>query len=144
MSDASPELRRSTSLAISAALGLANNGEATMGTLSEGAARPDIYLFEGTLPKTVEEIEALLAEGDPQICQNNGAVYVDLAGGPVRATAALLRNRAMHLADFYKPVGPPRYGYKLVDPPLKYSQALLHKGEWRFPTLDHGGTGAVG
>jgi hypothetical protein len=116
--------------------------EATMGTPSEGAARPEICLFEGALPGAVEEIEALLAERDTQICQNNGAIYVNLAGGRVRATAALLRTRAMRLANFYK-VGPPRFECKLCDPPLKYFQALLHKGEWKFPTLDHGGTGAT-
>jgi hypothetical protein len=118
--------------------------EATTGVSSQDAARPAICLFEGALPDAVEQIEDLLVERDPQICQNNGAIYVSLAGGPVRATAALLRTRAMHLADFYKPVGPPRYGFKLCDPPLKYFQALLHKGECRFPTLDHGGTGAAG
>jgi hypothetical protein len=119
--------------------------EATMGVAPlDDAARPEIYLFEGTLPGTVDEIETLLAERDPQVCQRNGAVYVKLPGGPVRATATLLRIRAMALADFYKPAGPPpRYRFKLFDPPLKYFQALLHKGEWKFPTLDDSRTSAV-
>jgi hypothetical protein len=118
--------------------------EAMMGTPPKSAPRPPIYLFEGSLPAAVREIEALLAERDPRICQKNGAIYVNLEGGPVRATAALLRTRAMHLADFYKPIGPPRDGVKLVDPPLKYFHALLHKGEWGFPILDHRRTGAAG
>jgi hypothetical protein len=113
--------------------------EATTASPSDNAARPEIYLFEGALPGTVDEIEALLAERDPQVCQHNGAVYVNLPGGPVRATATLLRIRAMALANFYKPGGPPRYEFKIFDPPLKYFQALLHKGEWSFRTPDDSG-----
>jgi hypothetical protein len=118
--------------------------EATTASPSDNDTRPEIYLFEGALPRTVDEIEALLAERDPQVCQHNGAVYVKLPSGPVRATATLLRFRAMDLADFYKSGGPPRHEFQLFDPPLKYFQALLHKGEWRFRTLDDSGEiGAV-
>ena len=104
----------------------------------------EIVLWDGAMLETCDEIEAGLVAHDGEIFQSNGCLYWKPAHGPpVKANAALLRVRAMRVARFT------RWSFKLsffvpVDPPLKYFQALLHKGEWRFPTLDHGSAGTIG
>jgi hypothetical protein len=118
--------------------------KATTASPSDNAIKPEIYLFEGALLRTVDEIEALLAERDPQVCQHNGAVYVKLSGGPVRATATLLRVRAMNIAAFCRVAGPPHFGCELADPPFKYFEALLRKREWNFPLRSQVLSGRIG
>jgi hypothetical protein len=106
------------------------------------AEKAEIYLCDGDLPEKVDEIEAVLVERDPLICQRDGVLYVDLPGGPARANAALLRIRTMRVAHFYKLDLTRRVYIKPVDPPLRYFGALLRKGEWKFPPLKTGGGGA--
>jgi hypothetical protein len=103
------------------------------------AGKPEIYLFDGDLPETVDAIEAVLVERDPQICQRDGVLYVELPGGPIRANAALLRIRTMRVVHFYKLDLTRRVYIKPVDPALRYFEALLRKAEWKFPALKTGG-----
>jgi hypothetical protein len=113
---------------------------------SHNAGRPGRQgrnlLVNGDLAETVDAVEAGLAEGDPQICHRNGVLYVALPGGRARANAALLRVHTMRLASFYKMAFKPNCHFKPVDPPLRYVEALLCKGEWKFPPLKAGGVGA--
>ncbi len=100
-----------------------------------GDDKAQVAFADGELIEAVDAIEAILVERDPQVCQRHGMLYVRLAGGTVRASAALLRVRAMRVARFVK-LNPRRKSMDYADPPLKLFNALLRKGEWRFPTLD--------
>ena len=111
--------------------------------ISDIAGREAIFLSDGDLPRIVDQIERLLVERDPRVVQRDRALYVQLPDGLVPATAMLLRLRAMQFADFYKTAGPPNYNCEAVDPLLKLFQALLHKGEWKFPRLDDADASSV-
>ena len=93
-----------------------------------------IYIFPGLLAQTVDRIEEVLLERDAGLFQHNGAIYWRPAEGPPRkATAQLLRLKTAQVAEFLRPAR--RSGYEGIDPPLKYFEALLRKGEWKFPIL---------
>jgi hypothetical protein len=100
--------------------------------------RPVIWLFEGDLAVAVDAIEALFIEHDPAVCQRDGVIYVNLATGPVRADAELLRLRATRIADFQKVSPDYKVTLKPVIPRKQYFSALLHKAEWNFPVLPAG------
>lgn len=108
--------------------------------LARADAMREIYLRGGDLPIVVNTIESLLTAHDPHIRQHQSRLYDISTGRPVRMTSALLRLRTMQLAQFYKQRGRRRHFWPL-DPPLKYFDALLRKGDWAFPQLlvDSGG-----
>jgi hypothetical protein len=89
-----------------------------------------IWLMPGLLESICDKIEEVLTKRDPQVRQEAGRLYVLTPDGPLRADPHLLRLRAMRVAFFIDAAK-----NKLVDPPLKYFDALVRKGTWRFPQL---------